>query len=449
MTHKGASLSVDWALDQAWLLKSITAWRKLDTASFIDIDASAFELGDVFVGVDQTQFSQELQLQYDNGSNLQAVFGAYYLKEDIKSYQEAYADDFIRFLGIPIDFLRTIADDLDTTSHAVFGHASWEFAPTWTLSGGVRWSEDRKDYDRTTSAFFGAPLAAFSEDPQAVVDASASWSALTPSASLQKAFSDNLMAYVSANRGFKSGGFNGRANSDFEAENAEFDPEFVWTYELGLKMQSDDGRLRANVAAFRSNYEDFQARVSEVTNPDAPVPSFGFPVLNAAKLVIDGLEFEGIALLGESTTVAAQLGWMDARYDEFDDPRVDVTPALANLHDHVPFSPEFTGRIAVQHAFDLGDAGTFTIGADASHRSETWLSVDNRPGLMQEDFTLFGAFGSWESSDYRWQLRAGVRNLTDEVYKTEGQEFSSVGNIQTVYYGLPRNAYVSVRYNFF
>lgn len=448
MTHKGASLSMNWDLSPSWLLKSITAWRKLDTDSYIDIDASEYELGDVLVSLDQQQFSQELQLQYDNGSNLQAIFGAFYLSEDMPSHQEAYADDFIRFIGTPVDFLRTIDDDLETTSYAVFGHASWEFAPSWTLAAGLRWSRDEKDYDRTTSAFFGAPLAAFSEDPQAVVDARASWSAWTPSVSLQKAFSDNVMGYVSANRGFKSGGFNGRANSDFEAENAEFDPEFVWTYEVGLKMTSDDNRLRANIAAFHSNYKDFQARVSEVTNPDDPVPTFGFPVLNAAELDINGIEFEGMALLGEATKLSVQLGWLDASYGQFDDPRVTLNPALSSLHDHVPFSPEFTGRVALQHSLYLDGGSTLSFGGDVSHRGDTWLSVDNRVGLMQEAYTLVGLYGVWDSSDYAWQVRAGVRNLTDKTYKTEGQEFSSVGNIQTAYYGWPRNYYLSVRYNF-
>src|SRR3546814_8985050 len=63
---------------------------------------------------------------------------------------------------------------------------------------------------------------------------------------------------------------------------------------------------------------------------------------------IDGLEFEGMAQVGSATTVIAQLGWMNARYDEFIDPRTDLDPSLANLHDHVPFSPDFTGRLAVQ-----------------------------------------------------------------------------------------------------
>lgn len=446
MTHKGGSLNVDWDLNSAWLLKSITAWRELETRSFIDIDASQFQIGDVLVDVDQEQFSQELQLQYDNGSNVQAIFGAYYLRENVPSHQEAFASDLFALAGTPISFLRTIDDDLETTSTAVFAHGTWEFTPSWTLAAGLRYSRDEKDYDRSTSTFWGSIFAFLNET--VAFQGKQSWDAWTPSLSLQKAFSDQVMGYVSANRGFKSGGFNGRANTAAEITSAEFQPEFVWTYEAGLKMRSADGRLTANLAAFHSEYKDFQARVSEIQNPDAPIPTFAFPVLNAAELAIDGIELEGAALLGEATRLSGQISYLNARYDEFVDPRVQLNPALANLHDHVPFSPDWTSRVALQHSFDLGGSGALTVGGDVSYRSETWLSVDNRENLSQDAYTLLGLFGVWDSPGYDWQVRAGVRNLTDEVYKTEGQEFSSVGNIQTAYFGLPRNYYLSVRYNF-
>ncbi|MEN1940658.1 TonB-dependent receptor [Luteimonas sp. MJ246] len=441
LEHSGASLSMEWDLNQQWLFKSITSHRRLKTDSFIDIDASEFELGDVLVALDQQQTSQEFQLQYDNGGNLQATFGAYYMKEDVPSYQEAYADDLFALFGAPLSFLRTIDDDLTTTSVAAFAHANWEFAPSWNLAGGVRWTRDEKEYDRTTSTFWGAPFSGINET--VAFTAKADWTAVTPSVSLQKAFSDNLMGYVSANRGFKSGGFNGRANTVYDTQNAKFDPEYVWTYELGLKASSEDGRLRGSVAAFKSDYKDFQARVSQDVGT--------FPVLNAAELDIMGVEFEGSARFGDATVLSAQVGWMDADYDRFDDFRLD--PAYPgydpNLnHDHVPFSPELTARIALQQGFSLGEAGNLGVGVDASYRSRTWLSVDNRDVLSQGAYTLLGAFGVWDSPQYVWQVRAGVRNLTDEVYKTEGQEFASVGNIQTAYYGLPRNWYMSVRYNF-
>jgi iron complex outermembrane receptor protein len=441
LEHSGGSLSMEWDINSQWLFKSISSYRKLRTHSFIDIDASEFELGDVLVALDQKQASQEFQLQYDNGSNLHATFGAYYMRENVPSYQEAYADDLFALAGMPISFLRTIGDDLTTTSVAAFGHVNWEFVPTWTLAAGVRWTRDNKEYDRSTSTFWGAPFGALNET--VAFSAEHDWTAVTPSVSLQKAFSDNVMGYVSANRGFKSGGFNGRANTVYDTQHAEFDPEYVWTYEVGVKASSADKRLRGSVAAFKSDYSDFQARVSQDVGT--------FPVLNAAELDIQGIEFEGSALLGEATVLSAQVGWLDAKYKRFDDFRLD--PAYPGYdptvnHDHVPFSPKVTARLALQHSFSLGDSGTLGVGGDVSYRDKTWLSVDNRDVLSQDAYTLVGLFGVWDSPQYSWQVRAGVRNLTDKNYKTEGQEFASVGNIQTAYYGLPRNWYVSARYNF-
>ncbi|MFC4727370.1 TonB-dependent receptor [Coralloluteibacterium thermophilus] len=441
LTHKGGSATLTWNGGD-WTFKSITGYRRLETASFIDIDASEYELGDVFVGLNQRQVSQELQLQFDNGSNFQGVYGLYYLNEVVPSEQIAFGDDIFAFAGAPLAFRRTIADHLDTESYAAFVHTTWEFVPTWTLSTGLRYTSETKDYARTTSTFWGAPFESL--DETVAFEARGSWDAWTPSISLQKAFSDELMGYVSANRGFKSGGFNGRANNAAEVANAEFDPETVWTYEAGLKFASANRRLQGGVAAFRSEYKDFQARVAGETPSD-------FPVINAAALTIDGVEFEGVALLGQGTRLSGQVSWLDASYDRFDDPRTDPASPFYNpsvSHAHVPFSPEWSARIALTQSFYIGDAGVLTVGADASYRDDTWLSVDNRDVLKQDAYTVYGLFGVWDSPDYRWQVRAGVRNLTDEVYKTDGQEFSNVANIQTAYYAWPRNYYASVRYNF-
>ena len=441
MKHNGVTLGMEWDLNSQWLFKSITGYRELTTNSYIDIDASQYELGDVLVALDQDQFSQEFQLQYDNGSNLQATFGAFYMKENVPSHQEAYADDLFALGGTPVDFLRTIDDDLTTESVAAFGHFNWEFVPTWKLAAGLRYTRDEKSYDRTTSTFWGPALAAL--NGTVAFSADASWTAWTPSVSLQKHFSDNLMGYVSANRGFKSGGFNGRANTVYDTLNAKYDPEFVWTYELGLKASSEDNRFRGGIAAFYSDYSDFQARVSQDVGT--------FPVLNAAELEIKGIELEGVAMLGDATTLSGQVGWMDASYKNFEDFRLDPSyPGFdPNVnHDHVPFSPEWTARLALQHTFDLSNGSRLGVGGDASYRSRTWLSVDNRDVLSQKPYTLVGLYTVWDSPEYSWQVRAGVRNLTDEVYLVEGQEFASVGNIQTAYYGWDRNWYVSVRYNF-
>ncbi len=450
LIQKGVALHMNWHATDNWDFKSITAYRKLDTEAYIDIDASQFQLGDVLVALHQHQFSQEFQFLYDNHDNLNAVLGVYYLNEHVPSHQEAYADDFLTFGGLPIDFLRTIDDDLDNKSYAVFGNATWSFGNGWSVSGGVRYTREQKSYFRTTSAFFGPPLTAFSQDPQAVIaPTSHTWNAVTPSVSLQKQINPQLMWYISANRGFKAGGYNGRANDPALAANPLFNPEFVWTYESGLKFRSADGRARASGDVFYSNYKDFQARVSEITNPGSQVPNFIFPVLNAAKLTMYGAEFQGSMLVGQSSSLQAQIGYLHAKYDEFNDPRVQLDPSLASLHAHVAFTPNWTARVAATHTFNLNNGAAITVGGDVSYRGTMWLSVDNRPGLMQPSYTLAGLFGVFDSADGHWQVRAGVRNLTDKAYKTDAQEFSSVGNIQTAYFGWPRNYYLSVRYNFF
>lgn len=436
LTQQGIAVTLKWDFSPAWQLHSITGYRKLDVDSYVDMDGSEYQLADIFLSIDQKQLSQELNMHYDNGRNFNAIFGVYYMDEQVPSSQVSNSDDFLKFFGDPISFVRTSEDDLDNKSMAFFATGNWAFSDGWELSAGVRYSKDSKDYSRTTS-YFSDTLG--NRDPDAAFSVSDDWSAWTPTASIQKAFSKNSMGYFSATRGFKSGGFNGRATVIPET----YRSEYVWSYEAGLKLQSEDGFYTGRFAVFHSSYDDFQARVSEVQDPENFLPTFAFPVLNVEKTTIQGIEFEGVAKLSEHLVISGQIGWQDAQFDKFTDPRIPP-----GSHQHVPFSPDLTARFAVNHAFPLANGGLITVGGDASYRSETWLSVDNAPGLRQDAYTLLGLYSHWDSADGKWHIRAGVRNLTDKVYKTDAQEFSSIAGIQTAYYGLPRNYYLSFGMHF-
>ncbi len=441
LEHKGLSAVLEWEWSDSLTFKSITAQRDLETDFWIDFDGTEVQVTAARVAVDQSQFSQEFQLLYDNRDNLRGVFGFYYLNEKVPSHQEAYADDFLAFNGAPLDFLRTVDDDLRNKSYAVFGNMSYDFGNDWSLSAGLRYTEEEKDYFRTTSTFSNA-LGAL--NGTFAFNADANFSAVTPSLALQKRLTDRSMVYASANRGFKSGGFNGRANSPGEV--SIFDPEYVWTYEFGYKVSSEDGRFVGNVALFHSDYKNFQARVAEVVDPTAAIPTFSFPVLNAAKLRIQGIEFEGAALLGAATRLSGNIGYQDAQYREFLDERF---AGADRTDDKVPFSPEWNARLALTHTFNLSGGAGFTLGGDISYRDKTWLSVDNREVLTQDAYSLVGLFGVYESGDRNWRIQGGVKNATDKVYKVDAQEFSSVGNLQTAYYGWPRHYYLSLRYSFY
>ncbi len=432
LRHVGASFTLNYSINDSWDFKSITAQRDLESDSFIDIDATEFELGDVFVGVDQSQFSQEFQFLFDNNAGFNAVFGLYYMKEDVPSHQEAYADDFLQLGGVPLEFLRTIDDDLETTSYALFTQGSWTFNHQWGLTAGIRYSNDDKDYKRTTSTF--SANGAFLEGTFAFAD-SDSWDSITPMLSVDYQISDNNMMYASASKGFKSGGFNGRANAASDV--SSFDPETVWTYEIGGKSQFLDNRLRLNYAVFTSDYEDFQARVAEDIS--------SFPVINAAELDISGAELELTWLLSASTTVYSSLGYLNADYKKFFDFR---QPDLDRSDDIPPFSPDWTFRLGFNHAFYLDGGAILRIGVNGNFTDDMYLSVDNQESLTQDDYWLFNAYAVYDFANPAWSLTIGGKNLTDEVYKVDAQEFSSVGNIQTAYYGDPRTWYAALNYRF-
>ncbi|WP_405228017.1 TonB-dependent receptor [Lentisalinibacter sediminis] len=440
LTHWGTSLTLTWDLNDAYTAKSISAWRRLEADFYIDIDATPFEVGDVFVGIDQEQISQEFQLLYDAGGDFTGVAGLYYLHENIGSDQEAYADDFLAFGGLPLDFLRTIGDDLTLDSYALFAQGTYAVNEQLSATFGIRYTTEDKEYFRTTSTFSNLPALTF---PPFVYTDDDSWDAVTPTLALDYEVNEQLMYYGSISRGFKSGGFNGRANSP--GDTGAFDPEYVWTYEVGNKRTMADGRLQLNTAVFFSQYEDFQARVAEVVDPDAPVPSFTFPVLNAGELDIWGVEVEANWLVTDELNLAAQIGYLDADYKEFID---DSQPDNDRSDDEPPFAPDWTARLAATYTMDLGANGSLTLGADANYRGKAWLSVDNRDVLTQDDYWLFNALATWTSMDERWNVTAGIKNIGDEVYKTDAQEFSSVGNIQTAYYGDPRTWSLSLGFRY-
>jgi len=430
--HWGGNVTVMWDINGYTTLKSITAYRELETSSYIDIDASDLELGDVFVGLDQNQFSQEFQLMGNNGDNLNWVAGAYYLKEEVPSNQAAFADDFLLFGGFPISFLRTIEDDLTTTSYAAFGQIDWRFAEAWNLGVGLRYTKEEKDYFRTTSTFSDILGVA---DPAFAFTDSDSWSDWTPTITLDYHLSDGVRFYGRLAKGFKSGGFNGRANSQDDV--SAFDPETVWTAEIGAKTIMSNGRLRANYALFMSKYDDFQARVSVADGID-----FRFPVLNAAELDIKGAEVEISWMPIDPLQLSTQIGYLDSEYG------AGGFSGSDGVEDEPAFSPKWTARFAGTYTFDFSSGSQFALTAAANYRDAMWLSVENVLPLTEDDYWLLDGFASWTSSGGKWVLTAGVKNATDEVYRVEGQEFRSVGNIQTAYYGHPRTYTFTVDYRY-
>jgi iron complex outermembrane receptor protein len=446
MTHYGFSGTAAYDITEDLTVKSITAYRRLKTDDFVDIDATQYEVGDVFVGVRQRQFSQEFQLLY-TGEKLNAVAGLYYLKEHIESHQEAYADDLLGTFFGGGTFLRTIDDDLETKSYAAFANASYEILPDVRLSGGIRFTSEQKDYFRTTSTFSSNPI--FTSLTPLVFDIDRTWKNTSPMASVDWQVLPSTMVYARVAKGFKSGGFNGRANS--ATERTAYDPEKALSWEAGFKSRIG-GQLTLNGALFTTSYKDFQARVSG-TDLINDVPTATLSVLNAGELRIRGAELEAAWTPVERLLLDAQIGYLDAEYKEFDDVRFTTCCGGSRAFQTPAFAPKWTMRYGAQYAFDLGGSGSITLGAQTRYKSRTALAVDNTfvagtgpgagsrtevEGLFQKGYWVQDARIVYETADKHWAVGLYGNNLSDRAYKTDAQEFSSIGAIRTVYYGAPR-----------
>ena len=455
--HYGFAGTIAYDLADGLTFKSISAYRNLKTRDYIDIDASQYQIGDVFVGVDQHQVSQELQLAYD-GPRLKLVSGLYYLKEQMTSHQEAYANDLLGPLFVNSGFLRTIDDKLTTNSYAAYANGSYEIVPSVRLSAGLRYTHETKDYWRTTTAFFS--LLPFLNNTFVYSPATGKWNDWSPMASLDWQVDKSTMLYARVAKGFKSGGFNGRANDPTSA--TEYKPETVWSYEAGFKTTLSK-QLRLDGAIFDNEYKDFQARISANAGDLGDIPSPVLSVVNAGKMRIRGAELEASWTPLPDLLLDTQIGYLDAKYLEFFDVRF---PNDSRAFQTPAFSPHWTMRFGSQYSFALPGGGGITVGGQARYRSRQALAVDNTyityanfadpgtgtttpvAGLFQSGYWLYDARIVWENSSKRLAIGLYGNNLANKAYKTDAQEFSSVGNIRTVYYGAPRTVFarLTVRY---
>ncbi|MBW8784270.1 MAG: TonB-dependent receptor [Novosphingobium sp.] len=467
LDHWGASGTLNVDLSDALQLTSITAYRRLKTDFFVDIDASQYNLGNVLVSTRQHQFSEELQLKY-NTTRLKGVFGLYYLNEQVNSHQEAYANDLFKFGAAPITFTRLVDDTQNTKSYAAFGQLTYAFTEQLSLTAGLRYTKEDKRYDRVTTtisnlALLNGILYRFPQDLPAPYTGNdkVSFDAWTPMASLSFKPTRDTLLYASVSKGFKSGGFNGRVNSNGDISVTlngvttiypNFAPESVWTYEVGAKGSFLDGRVMLSADAFYSDYSNFQARVGNGTNVGL---GGSFPVLNAGKLRIEGFEFEAMVKPVPELTLMGSVGYLNSVYKRFDDPRrlpplggaaFSCNPTGQAITCHPAFAPPLTMRFGADYRISVATGATLTLGGDVRFVDKQYLSVDNRPGLIEDGYTVGNLYAQVDFD--RFYIRGMVKNVGNAIYKTDGQEFSSVGNIQTVYYGDPRtwNVTVGVRF---
>lgn len=444
---QGGSLLGQWDLSDRLTLKSISAYREGHTDTLIDFDAGPTPALDVPAFYADHQFTQELQVLW-TGGRVQAVGGLYYLNGTA-------AGAFDTILGIANLTIAT-AGEVKTESKAAFADVSFDLTDQWSLSIGGRYTQDdktgtvyRQNFTGIRSPLFGNP-AAVPGLLRTDYTNSRRFSEFTPRAGVRYKPSDDLMLYASYGRGFKSGGFDMRGDAfAFPGTVDGYNPEIVDTYELGVKTTTAGGHLRLAGALFYSKYKDQQI-TSQFALATVPPTIVSF-VDNAASSEIKGAELEANIGFNESVSAAVQLGYIDAKFNEF----VTYNPATGtrdNLADSRGFqnTPKFVGAVSLTWRHEFAGHGELAFIPVVSYRDKFQMFEAPSPILDQGSYTLVDASVVWTSPAKHFALGLHGKNLTDEEYRVGGYNFpgATFGNSVNGFYGPPRTYTLSANYRF-
>jgi len=459
----GMNATIEW--DLGWgTLKSITAYREMEAAFGRDGDGSPLPIVHTNQNQDQDQFSQEIQLfgsSFDDKMNW--LVGAFYFDEFGRDENDVVLTSglFGALEGLPVqlsgapcappfaapgcpgnpinpllDLDFNIFNEIDITSFAIFGQATMDISDKLSVTLGARFSYEEKEYllehRRIASNTFIVPLTTIDED----------WSEPTYTAGLQYQWTDELMGYASISRGFKSGGFNGRPTVSGAV--SSFDPEFVNSYEIGIKSEFFDRRVRVNAAAFYYDYEDLQ--FGAVT-ADPVSGSLLLVIDNVASAEVTGAELEVQIVAGEGLSISASVG-----YTDFDISKVDATVADITTDTKAIRTPKWSTSFSLEYTLPAQELGEFRIRGDWTYESKSFSDIQNTESIARDSHSLINARLTWEMSSNimggGWEAAVFGTNLTDKRILVSGlQALNSFGTAEG-HFNRPREWGVSIRKSF-
>tara|TARA_R110001592_G_scaffold357416_1_gene660492 strand:+ start:48144 stop:50429 length:2286 start_codon:yes stop_codon:yes gene_type:complete len=458
---QGGALHIDYQLDDALELRSISAYRDGSSDGPIDFDNLASNDFDVPGSLKDHQYSQEFQLLY-NRDSWSALTGLYYFNGESSGRFDAILGQSVpgSVIGLPMPYIpliQTTTGTAKTRSASVFSDVTYTINPEWAITVGGRYTYDKKQGE-VFSEQFGSlsgnpddhdiPVATLSDYHN-----DETFSKVTPRLVGTYTFNEDSMTYLSYSSGFKSGGFDMRGNQLANPDTVNgFDPETVDTYEIGLKSQLLDNRLRVNLAAFYSDYSDMQVvtavgyQTNAILGATVPVQN----VENVGKATLQGVELESLAQLTESWSLKVNAGYINTNIDKWEtaDPTnpgqfIDV----ANERD-IQNTPEWTGIVAL--AYDAGLDGIGGVHFDVSGSYRDSVIMFEQPSPIDESgYWLLNANIVWYSPNEHWTIGLHGKNLTDKEYRVAGYYFPTTGEGEVIgYYGAPRTVAIRAEFAF-
>ena len=417
-------VTVNWDLGD-FVLTSITGRREMDEEYRIEFDGSPANLLYFDYFNDWNQTSQELRVTSDfDDSPWEFVAGVFYWDVGYEQRWNVHELNYtLELLGIPQgnppfsltpNSINYNGQNQNTESWAVFGQVDYSLTEQWTLTAGIRYTYEEKDFKGADGTFYeaGEPFPdlnfSFFDDD---------WDEPSPKLGVRYQHNDDIMIFASWTEGFKSGGFFGRqANFDIDPT---YDPEYVTTWELGMKSTWFGGRMIFNPTIFYNDYDDKQ---EEILIP-IDLSNVATVVRNASTLEIFGAELELQYQVTDAWNIRMSYGYLDAEYDDYVADISGDGVITDNSYLEPRNTPENTIGLNTTYTLPIGP-GELVAFASYRWRDEVDTiagpaSVDPNPrtndplGHLDDienlDITLNYIWG-----DGRYRVTAYGRNITDE-----------------------------------
>lgn len=344
------------------------------------------------------QFTQEIHLVSPTSGPLLWTVGLFYF------YNKAGIDFDFNFYGPFVDPFGQLSfpGAQTTNSVAAFAQTTYRITPKTRITAGFRYTYDDKRFaGQTYGTAPGVP-------PSLLVAVNRSYGVGMPTwrLALDRDISRQVLAYVSYNRGVRSGGFNTTSTT-----NPPFKPEHLDAYEAGIKSQFLDNRVRLNVGGFYYDYSNMQVTIFNI----APV------IINAASARNYGADGGLEARVTRRMTLTASADWLHARFTSFPGApfwiplpnREGAIPSSGNATGMtLPYSPDFTGSLGVEYDIPVR-SGDISLSASDSFNSGFYPEVDNV--LHQSSYHIVNASVTWEPVEGEYRVRIFGNNILDKA----------------------------------
>ena len=457
-------------------LTSVSAYRKTRNNSDFDVDGSAIDWLNIAFSSGTKSFQQEFRLASTAGGPFTWQAGVFYL------HSESVNDSIfsgLAFAALGAGGRQHIVADLKSNSYAAFAEATYDITPTTHLTGGIRFTADRRHFDGRQTNINNA-LGEFpgtaTTTPAGVKliapgrqDSRLAYDKVTWRVALRQELTDDISAYASVNKGFKSGSYSLQSPT-----NDPYLPQYIMAYEVGVKSELFDRRLRLNAAYFHYDIDDYQVRSAAIT-PNGPGSSV---ILNAATVKVDGIDVEFEAKPTDELRLFGGFTWLDSRYARFGGvgaatqaPILYLLPATCPLglvgstNPGVPGAgprtggfatcfgdvsgldtmnaPHFTASAGAAYTVPLPNDGSLRLSVLYNYNSGYVFEPDNK--AKQDGYSLVNA-----SAEYRPTEHFGVelwgRNVFNKQYSV--QKISTSGLSVTTTLAAPATYGLTFKVNY-